>query len=198
MIYIYIGMRNLDLLKTGSKPAPGELAIVQGLVNTVDIEDGTDEIGSVEQLKDWLTRFGLWSSKGTISENDLKTFLSFREALRQMLLANNGEAVKSAQLARLNQLISQYPLIVSFNADGAFSFSASNDGIGQVLGQILARIITAIAEGTWARLKACKDTKCQWAFYDSSKNHSGRWCSMSVCGSRDKARAYRKRQSKMA
>ena len=48
-----------------------------------------------------------------------------------------------------------------------------------------------MADGTWRRLKACREDTCQWAFYDRSKNRSGTWCSMAVCGNRAKARAYR-------
>ena len=52
----------------------------------------------------------------------------------------------------------------------------------------------AIVDGTWARLKACRWDTCQWAFYDTSKNRSGSWCSMAVCGNRAKAAAYRRRR----
>jgi len=50
-------------------------------------------------------------------------------------------------------------------------------------------------DGTWARVKACVADDCQWAFYDSSRNRSGRWCDMAVCGNREKVRTYRSRQS---
>ena len=57
----------------------------------------------------------------------------------------------------------------------------------------------AIAEGTWARLKACERDSCRWAFYDRSKNRSGHWCSMDVCGAREKnRRAYRRRRASRA
>ncbi|HEX9031302.1 MAG TPA: CGNR zinc finger domain-containing protein [Streptosporangiaceae bacterium] len=36
-------------------------------------------------------------------------------------------------------------------------------------------------------------TSCHWAFYDRSPTSSGCWCSMAVCGSRAKSRAYRRR-----
>jgi predicted RNA-binding Zn ribbon-like protein len=38
---------------------------------------------------------------------------------------------------------------------------------------------------------------CQWLFLDKSKNRSRRWCSMDVCGSRDKVKRYyhRKKQT---
>jgi predicted RNA-binding Zn ribbon-like protein len=48
-------------------------------------------------------------------------------------------------------------------------------------------------DGTWDRMKACRADDCEWAFYDSSRNRSGTWCSMEVCGNRAKARAFRAR-----
>jgi predicted RNA-binding Zn ribbon-like protein len=45
-------------------------------------------------------------------------------------------------------------------------------------------------DGTWRRLKVCPGDHCGWAFYDHSRNQTGRWCSMSVCGGRAKARAH--------
>ena len=43
-------------------------------------------------------------------------------------------------------------------------------------------------DGTFARLKACREHTCEWAFYDHSRNRSATWCSMEVCGNRAKAR----------
>jgi predicted RNA-binding Zn ribbon-like protein len=49
---------------------------------------------------------------------------------------------------------------------------------------------------TWPRLKVCSADDCQWAFYDRSPTRSGCWCSMQICGSRAKSRAYRNRASR--
>lgn len=56
-------------------------------------------------------------------------------------------------------------------------------------------MVGAEAEGTWGRLKACRNEDCLWIFYDAPKNRSGRWCNMDVCGARHKMRAYRQRRS---
>ena len=48
--------------------------------------------------------------------------------------------------------------------------------------------------GTWPRLKGC--AQCEWVFFDRSKNRSGTWCSMTICGNRTKNRAYRRRRSR--
>jgi len=189
-------VKKLELLKTGTKPAPGELALVQGLVNTVDMEAQTDELGTRRSLKAWLVRHGLLRSGETVSKEDHRTVLSVREAVRQLLLINNGETAQPASLRKLNRLASRYPLGITFRPDGTFVLAPSGRGVSRVLGEIFAQIVQAVGDGTWARLKACRDSTCQWAFYDSSRNQSGRWCSMSVCGSRDKARTYRRRRSR--
>ncbi len=57
--------------------------------------------------------------------------------------------------------------------------------------------IVADAAGTdeWSRLKACRRHSCLWAFYDHARNKSRAWCSMEVCGNREKARSFRQRHA---
>ena len=50
-----------------------------------------------------------------------------------------------------------------------------------------------MADGTWWRLKGCPRDVCHWLFYDRSRNGSGKWCAMSVCGNRTNTKAYRRR-----
>jgi predicted RNA-binding Zn ribbon-like protein len=59
---------------------------------------------------------------------------------------------------------------------------------------ISTAIVEATLMGTWTHLKVCRSDTCRWAFYDHSKNGRSCWCSMRVCGSREKARTYRARQ----
>jgi len=40
------------------------------------------------------------------------------------------------------------------------------------------------------RVKECASTTCEWVFLDRSRNHSRRWCDMSDCGNRAKARRF--------
>jgi predicted RNA-binding Zn ribbon-like protein len=63
-----------------------------------------------------------------------------------------------------------------------------------VLGEIVAALHAAIWAGEFDRLKACERESCRYVYHDRSRNRSGRWCSMSICGAREKsARAYRRR-----
>ena len=82
-----------------------------------------------------------------------------------------------------------------FHAGGASTLEPEARGVDAALGRIVAIVAQSMAEGTWTRLKACLADDCQWAFYDHTRNHSGRWCNMAVCGNRTKVRAFRARQS---
>jgi predicted RNA-binding Zn ribbon-like protein len=55
-------------------------------------------------------------------------------------------------------------------------------------------MFSAMMDGTWTRLKACRNTACRYVFYDYSKNRSGTWCTMAICGNRLKTRKYRQRR----
>ena len=64
-------------------------------------------------------------------------------------------------------------------------------GFDRVRGELAGVAVTAMLDGSWERLKACRN--CRWAFFDESKNRSAHWCSMQLCGNRLKTRAYRRR-----
>ena len=64
----------------------------------------------------------------------------------------------------------------------------------RVIGDLLAIVVEARADGSFGRLRVCANEHCQWSYYDRSKNGAGTWCSMDACGQRQKMRRYRARQ----
>jgi predicted RNA-binding Zn ribbon-like protein len=72
----------------------------------------------------------------------------------------------------------------------------AGSGATAALTRLLLIAAEAATAGTWSRLKVCSADDCQWAFYDRSPTRSGCWCSMQICGSRAKSRAYRNRASR--
>jgi predicted RNA-binding Zn ribbon-like protein len=66
-------------------------------------------------------------------------------------------------------------------------------GLDGFVARLLSDIAAAQLDGTWDRLKVCPRDVCRWAFYDGSKNRSGRWCTMALCGSRAKSARLRAR-----
>ncbi|HEV8652740.1 MAG TPA: CGNR zinc finger domain-containing protein [Actinomycetes bacterium] len=67
-------------------------------------------------------------------------------------------------------------------------------GVDAAVARLLSVVVAAGKDGTWRRLKACSEPRCRWVFYDRSRNRSGVWCAMSVCGNRAKVRAFRQRE----
>ena len=180
--------------ESGRPPAPGPLALVQAFVNTYDVAPQREELHSPEALCAWLVDHGLLHDGELVSDADLRRALEAREALRALLEANNAATVDAASITALNRIADGARLRVQFERDGRAQLAPVACGVDSALGCLLAIVYTAMAEGTWVRLKVCRSETCRWAFYDYSKNRSGAWCTMAVCGSRSKARTYRQRR----
>ena len=179
----------------GETAVPRELVAVQALVNTVDLEDNDDQLDSPEALRQFLTGQGLLGPTEPVGPADLALAVELREALRAMLRVNHGEPLDPAALEVVNRAAAAVPLQVGFDAEGQPVLGPGSAGCRGALAVILAGVAQASAQGTWERLKACSADSCQWAFYDRSKNRSGRWCSMQTCGNRTKTRTYRSRRA---
>ncbi len=176
-----------------TQEAPGELERVREFVNTLDVEAGTEELASPAALGQWLAERGLGPARAT--REDLRRALELREALRAVLLAHTNRLSVPAQAASVLDRTAQRARVrLRFDDDAAAMLEPEAAGVAAALGRLLSIVSAAIADGTWQRLKACRDHSCEWAFYDHTKNRSGAWCTMDVCGNRAKARAYRERR----
>jgi len=174
-------------------PAPGRLHLVQRFVNTVDYEHGREMLSDPARLGAVLGELGLLEPGATVTGADLERAHAVRAALRSLALANNGGAATRDELALLEDAGAAGRLVVGFGGGGAH-LDGTAGGVAGALGTLVGIVYTAIADGTWTRLKACQRDVCGWLFYDRSRNRSARWCQMAVCGNRTKTRAYRARQ----
>ena len=168
-------------------PAPGQLALVQAFLNThFDLTDdwGQEVLHSPSALGGWIARRGL--GDGGASSEDLQRALSLRGALRRTVEEPNDPGA----LRGLTALTCDVPIAVRFTPDGPRFLPGPSGGVPGALGALTAIAAAAMLDGTWSRLKLCPGDHCGWAFYDQSRNRSGRWCSMAVCGGRSKARAH--------
>jgi predicted RNA-binding Zn ribbon-like protein len=174
--------------------APGDLELVRTFVNTLDVEQATEQLSSPAKLSEWLSERGLASTGVHVTAAELRHATELREALRAILLSHGDGSSESAEPWRtLDAEARRADLRVRFDAGGAALIEPGADGVDAALGRLLAIVHGAIAQDTWRRLKACRLDSCEWAFYDHTKNRSGAWCDMSTCGNRAKARAYRER-----
>jgi predicted RNA-binding Zn ribbon-like protein len=175
------------------RPAPGDLELVRGFVNTLDIEAGTDDMTTPDELRGWLVVNGLLEPSTTVTVADVRRAVELREALRALLLANNGVAAPASAAAVLDNVARRARLRPRFRADGTAPLEPEADGADGSLGRLLAIVHAAMADGSWVRLKVCRSGDCWWGFWDATKNRSGAWCEMGLCGNRAKARSYRER-----
>jgi predicted RNA-binding Zn ribbon-like protein len=163
-------------------PAPGDLALIEALVNTLDIESGTDALDT----EDGRTRFGL-------TAHEVPHARELRESLRAALLAHAGHPAHR-ETTPLGELLARAPLLVTVDTqDGSARLAPADEE--PLPSRVASAIARSLVAGTWTRLKACEAPTCHWAYYDRSPAGRGRWCSMAVCGARAKMRTYRARRS---
>ncbi len=167
---------------------PASLRLVEAFLNSIDLESGRDDLDSPVRFRGWLVANGHPVAAHTLSLDDLRFAREVRDALRDEVREHGAAAH-----ARLNELAARVALRARFTPDGLWVEPAEG-GVHGVLGEVLGAAVVADRDGRWQRLKICRESNCQIAFYDRSKNSSRCWCSMSVCGNRNKTRAYRGRR----
>jgi predicted RNA-binding Zn ribbon-like protein len=168
--------------------------LVRDFVNTRELLAESEELATPADLAGWLAASELAAGGLAPGEGDLRDAVELREALRRLLLANTGVAVDAeAALTVLDEAARRARIQLRFSG-GSGELTPEADGVSAALGRIVIAVHTAMADGSWSRLKACRASDCEWAFIDSAKNHSRAWCSMRSCGNREKARAFRERR----
>lgn len=170
---------------------------MQAFVNTLDIENDVETLSSPTALERALAEIGMPVLGARLSDSDLETALATREALRALALANSGLPLDARHLETLERVAEAARLTIRFEGAQARLVPRAQ-GLEGVLGQIVAVVHEAITDGTWWRLKGCPRDVCHWVFYDRSRNGSGKWCAMSVCGNRVNTTSYRRRAARRA
>ena len=175
----------------GRPPADGDLRLVQDFVNTLDREHGNDLLDGTEGLAAWLRHRNL-DAEG-LGPADVARAVEVREALRALLLANNGGPAPPQADAVLEDAARRAALAPVF---GEAALVPAAGGVDGALGRVLAVVFAAMLDGRWQRLKACPRDACGWVFLDRSHANRGTWCSMRICGNRVKAGAYYRRRTR--
>ncbi len=178
----------------GRQPAPGKLRVLQSFVNTLDIARGVDAFTGTSQLTRWLIDQGLLPNGVRPESDSLGQTKDVREALRELLLANTGILPDPYAFEVIRLAWERARFVLAMDAGREARLEPQGAGVARAFGELIFTMFEAMVRGTWTRLKACQNEGCQWAFYDSSKNHSGKWCAMAACGNRAKVRSYRQRR----
>lgn len=164
---------------------PGSAGLLEPLrrcCNTTNREDGADAWRTAGELTAWLVREGYGNVEG-IDDEGLRRLVRWRDALWGLIDTGDHEAVAAATGAISVRMAS--------TPDG-IALVPGEPGLDGVIAELALMVVEARAAGVLERLRTCR--RCHWVFHDTSRNRSRQWCSMSACGGRSKARAYRERR----
>jgi predicted RNA-binding Zn ribbon-like protein len=187
------------MVSSATAKIPHQLELVIDYVNTLDPDEHSDAFDSPEALGRWLVGRGLLDAADLpLRESERRAAVRLREALLAMMLSNNGVPSDTDAAGVLEEVARRGDVGLRFKPDGSAPLAPNAAGLPGALAAVVVPVAEATRDGTWQRVKACRAGDCQWAFYDRSRNRSGVWCEMAVCGNRAKVRAHRRRAAEPA
>jgi len=181
-------------------------------INTEKMHEGarTDLLTSYQVWVTWLVDAGVIEPSqaddlrklgtGSAGEEMLSSVRDFRKSLRALAAAGAaGEPVTDDALSAINECLKHdhgYIQVVR-NAEG---FSQRNVAAWSEATDLLAPIAKSAADFLYENrmhlVRQCESPRCILYFYDNTKNHGRRWCSMAVCGNRVKAALHYEKSKK--
>ena len=180
-----------------SSPAPGALELVRSFLSLHDhsASDGATLQPGPTALTWWLRTQDLIPVGIDVSQEDFAWALSIRDALVDKVRENMGAEADADTDGRLNAAAADTGLRPRFDDPRLIP---TVGGVRGAIGRLLGVAFMAELDGSWQRFRLCADPTCTTVFYDRSKNHSAKWCSMQTCGNRNKVRAFRQRHAPRA
>ena len=172
-----------------NRRAPGRLELVRRLLNTAQLESQSDVLVSRDDVSQWLASEG-YAPGRRVNQQATENIRDFRERLRNSIESPSVPATDTTDwLFDSNHTAVQFVLV----EDVPLLEGADAEPTARYLTTLTLIIGEALRDGLWDRFRTCANSHCRWAFYDNSKNGSGRWCSMDTCGAKNKISAFRAR-----
>lgn len=187
------------------RPEPSFLAGHSALdfLNTRPMMDGKliDVFGEDADVVRWLKQAGMASQPiradaEKFSESLVGAARVLREAVRDLVQKRkNGQRIDPAAL---NEFMAQGPSYSHLVWDKSQTLRmeriSQTDTPRQVLAPLAESAAELLVEGNFELIRRCEDAHCVLWFYDQTKSHHRRWCSMATCGNRYKVAAYREKK----
>jgi len=183
----------------------GELCLdFTNTVNRHSVEQPIARLASYTDLAQWSQQAGILTEaeadrlvrEGRKREQEAAAVLEkawlLQNAIYRIFSAFiEGESPRAQDMQALNDALSQAlarQRIVAAAEHFEWTWASAGDSLDRMLGPILRSAADLLTSERLARVKKCGG--CNWLFLDASKNGSRRWCMMSVCGNRAKARRH--------
>jgi predicted RNA-binding Zn ribbon-like protein len=129
----------------------------------------------------------------------LERAIVLREAIYRIFSAVAAHrSPEASDLAILNiairEAFARLQLIASTN-HFSWQWTSDDHALDQMLWSVARSAADLLTSDQLDRVGECADDRgCGWLFFDTSRNHSRRWCDMKGCGNRAKARQHYKRK----
>jgi|SRR5215475_8346360 len=172
-------------------------------------EDKEEELHAISDVLQWAKEAGLLPSADHDrlavhyhrNSREAAAALSKTIAIRDLLMlifarVANGRPVSSRDLSGLNLALAQAPGLLRVRKNSGrieTGWTSAADGLRQILFPVLTSAAELLASDRLGRVRECASADCTWLFVDESRNRSRRWCDMSACGNRMKARRHYQR-----
>lgn len=171
------------------------------LLNTVVLLDGTrtDLLRTDEDVVTWLRGAGLLDA-GPVPAAATKGLLATTRELRARvheLVTRRKAGKRPESLEGLNAFLAAGGQRRELVAEGGELRLATRFGRaspGELLLPVALAAAELVAEGDLELVRTCESEDCVLVFYDRTRSHRRRWCSMATCGNRHKVRSFRARQ----
>jgi len=167
------------------RAAVGALEDLRRFLNTVNLETGQDLLDAGADIATWAP--GPARRPFALDDAARHRLTRFREATRALLAATGDDRAEA--IRDWGEATGE----VAFRIGEDLTLEPSHAGVDGLIEYFAASVMSATVDGSWERLKVCRNPGCQWSFFDRSRSKTGAWCSMEVCGARTKMRNYRSR-----
>lgn len=156
-------------------------------------ESPTETLNSAEDLGAWAAA-NVAKEARPLARREFERAIAAREAIHRVFDATaRGKTPAAADLEMLNELLAAAPARTTLRRErNGFSWDVDMRG-STALAQLAPVLWSAGDLLTGARLdkvRRCANPECGWLFLDDSRAGRRRWCSMSACGNRAKARRH--------
>jgi predicted RNA-binding Zn ribbon-like protein len=169
------------------------------LTSYIDLARFSEDAGALSaQRVDRL--FALSQQAPEEAAQALSAAIQLREAAYAVIAAvMDKKPVPQGELYTLNQYVqeaAQHSILVPSNGKFEWALDEVPIDFSEPLWPIARSVAELLSSDQLAFVRACASETCQWFFLDTSKNHGRRWCDMTRCGNRAKARAFYERKKK--
>jgi predicted RNA-binding Zn ribbon-like protein len=188
----------IEFMRVGDHPA---LDFLNTLVRVAGSD--IDLLQSDGDVVRWLAQAGLpiGNAATTLPSHALlDAARALREAVRD--LVEKRKSGQAGDFTRLNAYLAQSRssllLVEQENESPKLTRQWSQLTAGELLAPLAESAAALLADGDFDLIRRCESDECVLWFYDRTKSHQRRWCSMANCGNRHKVAAFRKRKQQSA